>query len=138
MQGEKVIAYASGQLRPYEENYLTHDLDLAATVFALEFGGITCKVAIQIVALQVQPTFLERIKTVQETDPKLCKIRSNLETRAESEFCNHEDGSLRFGNRVCVPDKSELKKEIMTEAHTASYFVHPGGTKMYRDLKGNF
>ncbi|GJY82233.1 putative reverse transcriptase domain-containing protein [Tanacetum coccineum] len=28
MQREKVIAYASGQLKPHEENYATHDLEL--------------------------------------------------------------------------------------------------------------
>nr|GEV43918.1 retrotransposon protein, putative, Ty3-gypsy subclass [Tanacetum cinerariifolium] len=35
MQREKVIAYASGQLRTHEENYTTHDLELGAVVFAL-------------------------------------------------------------------------------------------------------
>ncbi|XP_073225498.1 uncharacterized protein [Cicer arietinum] len=32
----KVVAYASRQLRPHEENYPTHDLELAAVVFALK------------------------------------------------------------------------------------------------------
>ncbi|KAG8474498.1 hypothetical protein CXB51_031158 [Gossypium anomalum] len=36
MQDEKVIAYASHQLKPYEHNYLTHDLELAAVIFALK------------------------------------------------------------------------------------------------------
>ncbi|GJS64665.1 putative reverse transcriptase domain-containing protein [Tanacetum coccineum] len=35
MQQEKVIAYASRQLRKNEENYRTHDLELGAMVFAL-------------------------------------------------------------------------------------------------------
>ncbi|GKB23300.1 putative reverse transcriptase domain-containing protein, partial [Tanacetum coccineum] len=35
MQREKVIAYASRQLRKNEENYMTHDLELGAVVFAL-------------------------------------------------------------------------------------------------------
>ncbi|GKB38817.1 putative reverse transcriptase domain-containing protein [Tanacetum coccineum] len=36
MQREKVIAYASRQLKPHEENYTTHDLKLGAVVFALK------------------------------------------------------------------------------------------------------
>ncbi|GJU73268.1 putative reverse transcriptase domain-containing protein [Tanacetum coccineum] len=35
MQREKVIAYASRQLKKHEENYTTHDLELGAIVFAL-------------------------------------------------------------------------------------------------------
>ncbi|KAK5775367.1 hypothetical protein PVK06_043251 [Gossypium arboreum] len=32
----KVIAYASRQLKPHKKNYLTHDLELTAIVFALK------------------------------------------------------------------------------------------------------
>ena len=35
-QDEKVAAYASKQLKPHEQNYPTHDLKLAAVVFALK------------------------------------------------------------------------------------------------------
>ncbi|GJW16590.1 putative reverse transcriptase domain-containing protein [Tanacetum coccineum] len=36
MQKEKVIAYASRQLKSHEENYTTHDLELGAVIFALK------------------------------------------------------------------------------------------------------
>ena len=36
MQNGKVIAYASKQLKDYEQKYPTHDLELAAMVFALK------------------------------------------------------------------------------------------------------
>ena len=36
MQDGKFVAYASRQLKPHEQNYSTHDLDLAALVFALK------------------------------------------------------------------------------------------------------
>ncbi|KAG8500979.1 hypothetical protein CXB51_003063 [Gossypium anomalum] len=36
MQEGKVVAYVSRQLKPHEKNYPTHDLELAAVVFALK------------------------------------------------------------------------------------------------------
>jgi hypothetical protein len=41
MQNDRVVAYASRQLKSYELNFLTHDLELAAVVFALKFGDTT-------------------------------------------------------------------------------------------------
>ena len=36
MKDGKVVAYASTQLKPHEQNYRTHDLELDAVVFALK------------------------------------------------------------------------------------------------------
>ena len=36
MQDGKVVVYASRQMKPHEQNYPTHDLELAAVVFALK------------------------------------------------------------------------------------------------------
>ena len=40
-----------------------------------------------------------------------------------------------LGQRLCVLDVIELKKEIMEEAHSSAYAMHPGSTKMYRTLR---
>ena len=49
MQNDRVIAYASRQLKKHEENYPTHDLELAAIVFALKIWrhylyGVPCRI----------------------------------------------------------------------------------------------
>ena len=36
MQDGKVVAYASRQLKLHEQNYPTHDLELAVVVFSLK------------------------------------------------------------------------------------------------------
>ena len=36
MQFERVVAYSSRQLKSHEQNYPTHDMELAALVFALK------------------------------------------------------------------------------------------------------
>ncbi|GJS96641.1 putative reverse transcriptase domain-containing protein, partial [Tanacetum coccineum] len=57
MQREKVIAYASRQLKIHEKNYMTHDLELGAVVFALKIWrhylyGTKCTVLIDHKSLQ--------------------------------------------------------------------------------------
>nr|GFB43573.1 putative reverse transcriptase domain-containing protein [Tanacetum cinerariifolium] len=42
MQRDKVISYASRQLKIHEKNYTTHDLELRAVVFAIKIGGTIC------------------------------------------------------------------------------------------------
>ncbi|KAL4026099.1 hypothetical protein IC575_014523 [Cucumis melo] len=37
--------------------------------------------------------------------------------------------------RLCVPVDSAVKTELLTEAHSSPFFMHPGSTKMYQDLK---
>jgi hypothetical protein len=44
MQDGQVVSYASHQLRKHEENYPTHDHELAAVVHTLIFGDITSSV----------------------------------------------------------------------------------------------
>ena len=49
MQNDRVIAYAFRQLKKHEENYPTHDLELAAVVFALKLWrhylyGVPCRI----------------------------------------------------------------------------------------------
>ena len=66
------------------------------------------------------------------------KIGDLINLDSQSEVCIHKDGSLRFGNRLCIPNDLDLKGEILKEAHNTSYTIHPGGTKMYQDLRETF
>ena len=43
-----------------------------------------------------------------------------------------------MGNRFCVPSNPDLKKQILEEAHSSAYAMHPGSTKMYRTLKDHY
>lgn len=51
MENDKVVAYASKQLKSYKQNYPSHDLELVAIVFTLKIwqhylNGNPCKVFI--------------------------------------------------------------------------------------------
>jgi len=48
------------------------------------------------------------------------------------------NGSLKMKSRLVVPDIPQLKKELFDETYHDKYTVHPGTTKMCKDLKRNF
>ena len=61
--------------------------------------------------LRVQPTLIDRIKDAQGRDPQLQKLKAEMEIGLQMEFYMHKDGTLRFGERLCVPNDLELKRE---------------------------
>ena len=50
----------------------------------------------------------------------------------------NENGVLYYKDRVCVADDNDLRKAILEEAHSGSFTIHLGSTKMYQDLKMSF
>jgi len=91
----------------------------------------------QLMTLQLQPTLMEKIRMAQNGDAKLQQFREQVESGLRSYMSIHADGALYFGNKICVP-KGEVREEVLAEAHSSVYSIHPGGTKMYQDLKTHF
>ncbi|GKE44274.1 putative reverse transcriptase domain-containing protein, partial [Tanacetum coccineum] len=114
MQMEKVIAYASRQLKVHEKNYTTHDLELGAVVFALKMWR----------------HYLYGTKARKEENyvaKDLHGMINKLEPRADGTFClNNKSWISCFGN---------LRALIMHESHKLKYSIHRGSDKMYQDLK---
>ena len=50
----------------------------------------------------------------------------------------HTDGSLRYSGPIVVPQLTDLREEILQEFHYSRFAVHPGGMKMYRDLRRQY
>ncbi|GJZ41591.1 putative reverse transcriptase domain-containing protein [Tanacetum coccineum] len=106
MQNEKVIAYASRQLKIHEKNYMTLDLELGALVFALKIWmhylyGMKCTVRTLVMTIG-----LDLPKQILEAQTKARKPK-NLGTE---DVRGHE-------------------------SHKSKYSVHPGFDKMYQDMK---
>ena len=66
------------------------------------------------------------------------KIKAEIEAGQQSTFSIKDDGTLILGRRLCVPEVGDLKREIMEEAHSSAYAMHPGSTKMYRTLRDHY
>ena len=47
----------------------------------------------------------------------------------------HTYGSLWYRGQVVVPQSKDLREEILREFHCSRFTIHPGGTKMYHDLR---
>ena len=58
-----------------------------------------------------------------------------MKNEKSTNFSMSVNETLKYKDRLCVPNDEELKKEILTEAHTFPYSLHSGTTKMYNDLK---
>nr|GEY25516.1 retrotransposon protein, putative, Ty3-gypsy subclass [Tanacetum cinerariifolium] len=152
-----VIAYASRQLKPYEVNYPTHDLELAAVFFALKIWrhylyGESCDVFTDHkslkhrtfvsgqqgywASLRIKPDLISRIKEAQKEDSEIWTIVENLDKQVE--FRLDDDNVLWQDTRLVVPNDATLREALLTEAHSLPFSVHPGSTKMYHDLKQYF
>ncbi|XP_058726596.1 uncharacterized protein LOC131597956 [Vicia villosa] len=112
MQDGQVVAYASSQLRSHEENYPTHDLELAAIVFALKFRNLDLQFVwapmnMLISNLCIENDLRERICQAQWNDVEL-QAKANL-----PDFVRTSDGLILFGRRMCVPNDAELRSISM-------------------------
>ena len=88
--------------------------------------------------LIIQPTLIKKIKTLQVDDAQIVRIIGEVQEGKRPEYNVSNDGILRFGNRLCVPNDFALKKEIMEEAHCTPYSVHLGSTKMYFNIQETY
>ena len=200
MQNDRVIAYAYRQLKKHEENYPTHDLELAAVVFALKiwrhysYGApyriFTDHKSLQYIFTQkelnlrqrrwlqlikdydctieyhpgkanviayalsrrlesslshmissylpllvdlralgvileaedsgallatfhVRPLLVDQIQAGQLQDPQMIKLKKEIEKGKKVDFQIRDDGMIVKGQRMCVPEYDELKKDIM-------------------------
>nr|GFD37582.1 retrotransposon protein, putative, Ty3-gypsy subclass [Tanacetum cinerariifolium] len=86
--------------------------------------------------LRVEPDLISRIKEAQKEDSEIWTIVENL--AKQTEFRLDEDDMLWQGIRLCVPNDASLREALLTEAHSSSFSIHPGSTKMYHDLKQHF
>ena len=62
-------------------------------------------------------------------------MRKKVEEGEQSDFSIRDDEAFVIGSRLCVLATEALKRQILEEAHSSAYAMHPGSIKMYRTLK---
>ena len=85
------------------------------------------------------PSLLSRVIESRWQDVEIVSIRDRVQSGMGDEgWTVHADGSLRHRGRVVVPQLTDLREEILKEFHCSRFAVHPGGTKMYQDLRRQY
>ncbi|GJW13302.1 putative reverse transcriptase domain-containing protein [Tanacetum coccineum] len=162
MQREKVISYASRQLKIHEKNYTTHDLELRAVVFALRIWrhyidydcdiryhpGNANVVADALSRKEREPLLRVRERTRTTTEARkpeniknedvggmLVENAKNPEAIRTEKLESRADGTLCLNGRSWLPCYGDLRTVIMHESHKSKYSIHPGSDKMYQDMK---
>ena len=107
----------------------------------LDHMGITfcyAGVAHEETKMLIQSSLRERVREAQLHDRLLQEVHKHIEAGRPRAFTMEEDGTIFFKGRLCAPQKSEVKMDILREAHRTPYMVHPGETKMYQDMRQSF
>ncbi|GJV71507.1 putative reverse transcriptase domain-containing protein [Tanacetum coccineum] len=129
MQREKVIAYASRQLKyhPGKANVVADALSRKERIKTLRVRAFMMTVYNDLPKqiLEAQKEALKK-KNVKE---------ENLERLIKQIFKFRPDGTRCFGNRVWLPRVGGLRDLVMHESYKSKYFIHPGSDKMYQDSK---
>ena len=94
-----------------------------------EFGGEA------MYAMSFQPEILEKIRCCQE---QVMNREKDKLTGEEIKAQKDGKGIYRVNSCIWIPNVVELKHEILHEAHNSRFSIHPGSTKMYKDLKENY
>ena len=90
------------------------------------------------VNMRVELVIKKKIFEAQQTDPQILHWVEEAKKGLQSEFKVSKDGILRFRGRICVPDDLKVKNQLLKEAHRSKYTMHPGSTKMYQNLCGEY
>jgi len=87
--------------------------------------------------VSVQFDLRDRIVRAQIEDNQFKRIKERIEKEKLKEL-HIDNGVIKYGNRICIPQISELREDIVWEAHSTPYTAFLDSTKMYQDLRHNF
>ncbi|KAA0063668.1 putative disease resistance protein [Cucumis melo var. makuwa] len=128
-----VVADALSRKVAHSAAIITKQASLLRDFERAEIAVSVGEVTLQLTRLLVQPTLSEDGLTFE--DPYLVEKCRLVETGQGDDFSIFSDDGLTFEGRLCVPEDSAVKIELLTEAHSSLFTMHLGSMKMYQDLR---
>jgi hypothetical protein len=115
-------------------------VDIMSFELCEEFDKLNLRIVASTEAteMEVGSNLLQEIRKGQVEDEKIQEIKRNIKEEKSPGFSEDEEGVLWYKRKICVPNVKELKDKILHEAHESAYSIHPGGNKMYRDIKATY
>ena len=88
--------------------------------------------------VQIRSSLVEEVKQLQHDDDfcigKIAQVRQGL----WEEFRVDDDGILWLQDRLMVSMAGDIRCRVLEAAHSSSYTMHPGSTKMCHDLRMHY
>jgi hypothetical protein len=108
--------------------------------FCEEFNKLNLRIIAntKVMEMEVDLSLLQEIQKGQLEDEKIQEIKRNIKEEKSPGFLKDDEGVLWYKGRICVPNVKELKDKELCEAHESAYSIHPGGNKIYHDLKDTY
>ena len=134
----KANVVADALSRKLESSYAYLQMVCLPLLTQLRSLGVQLQVAdigTLLASFYVHPLLVDHIKEGQKHVLEMIKLRTEIEGGRKPEFHIRGDGVIVKGIQMCLPEIGELKMEIMEEAHSSTYTMHPGSTKMYHTLR---
>ena len=82
-----------------------------------------------------ESSLVSEVKEKQDQDPILVDLNASVHSQRVLAFEQGGYGVLKYQGRLCVLKVDGLQERILEEANSSRYSIHPGSTKMYRDLR---
>ena len=85
--------------------------------------------------LKAQPILKYMITDAQKNYVELQQKVQLVKDGGKTDYSTGEDRGIYYEGGLCVSADKGVKNKLLHEAHNTVFTMHPGGNKMYQDLK---
>ncbi|KAJ9555801.1 hypothetical protein OSB04_010415 [Centaurea solstitialis] len=125
-------------LKDYDCDFLYHPGKANVVADALSRKNYGDSVGVTLNRISVVSSLMERIKASQAEALREENLKDEVMVKQKELLTEDSRGLKLFQGRVWVPKRGGNRELLLDDAHKSKYSIHPGSTKMYRDLKMNY